>query len=87
MDSGTNKLGAIMADNCKTGSNATLVPGVKLGPHSVVGPGVLLHTDLEPSKMAMQSKQVLEIRDNPLSLDLERQQALRESLLRYAKPA
>jgi bifunctional UDP-N-acetylglucosamine pyrophosphorylase/glucosamine-1-phosphate N-acetyltransferase len=84
MDSGTDKLGVIMADDCKTGCNATLVPGVKLGPHSLVGPGVLLSQDLEPNKIALQSKQVLEIRDNVISLDRERTQQLREKLMRYS---
>jgi UDP-N-acetylglucosamine diphosphorylase / glucose-1-phosphate thymidylyltransferase / UDP-N-acetylgalactosamine diphosphorylase / glucosamine-1-phosphate N-acetyltransferase / galactosamine-1-phosphate N-acetyltransferase len=85
MDSGTKKLGVIMADNCKTGSNATLTPGVKLGPHSMVGPGVLLYTDLEPNKIALQSKQVLEVRDNPVELDPEIHRELKANLLRYAK--
>lgn len=87
MDSGTPKLGCIMADNCKTGSNATLMPGVKIGPHSLVGPGVLLFTDLEPNKLALQSKQVLEIRDNKTSLEAERREQLKEKLLNYSKPS
>ncbi|NSW56665.1 MAG: NTP transferase domain-containing protein [Armatimonadetes bacterium] len=81
MDSGTPKLGCIMADNCKTGSNTTLMPGVKIGPNSLVGPGVLLFTDLEPNKIALQDKQVLEIRDNKISLDQVRRSALRRGLL------
>lgn len=85
MDSGSNKLGAIMADNCKTGSNATLMPGVKIGPHSIVGPGVLLTGDLAPNKIALQDKQVLKIRDNPISLDGRASRQLREKLLRYNK--
>jgi bifunctional UDP-N-acetylglucosamine pyrophosphorylase/glucosamine-1-phosphate N-acetyltransferase len=81
MDSGTPKLGCIMADNCKTGSNTTLMPGVKIGPNSLVGPGVLLFTDLEPNKIALQDKQVLEIRDNKISMDQVRRSALRRGLL------
>ncbi len=84
MDSGTNKLGAIIADNCKTGSNATLMPGVKIGPHSVVGSGVILYADLEPNKIAFQSKQVLEIKDNRIELDPEKARKLKENLDKYA---
>jgi len=84
MDSGTNKLGIIMADNCKTGSNATIMPGVKVGPHSLVGPGVLLFTNLEPNKIAFQSRQVLEIKDNSMELDPEKAKQLRENLRKYA---
>ena len=86
MDSGIAKLGAIMADDCKTGSNATLMPGVKVGPHSLVGPGVLLHIDLGPSQLALQDKQVLEIRDNKISLDPKRREKLKQKLLGYEDP-
>lgn len=83
MDSGTNKLGCIMADSCKTGSNATLMPGVKVGPHSFVGPGVVLTGDLPPNQMAVLNRQSIEIRDNPMSLDPERSLELKERLLKY----
>ncbi len=86
MDSGTNKLGVIMADNCRTGSNATLSPGVKLGPHSFVGPGVLLAKDLAPNKIALQGRQMVEVRDNPVSLSPETSARLKERLLKYAEP-
>jgi UDP-N-acetylglucosamine diphosphorylase/glucosamine-1-phosphate N-acetyltransferase len=49
--SGTDKLGAIMGEACKTGCNATLMPGVKVGPHSIVGPGVVLYDDLPPDNI------------------------------------
>jgi len=51
VDSGTNKLGAIIGDNCKTGINVCLEPGVKIGPDSMVGPNVDLQEDLEPRKI------------------------------------
>ena len=51
LSSGTDKLGAIIGEDCKTGCNATLMPGVKVGPHSIVGPGVVLHEDLPPDTM------------------------------------
>ena len=48
ISSGTDKLGVIMGHGCRTGCNATLMPGVKVGPHSIVGPGVVLYDDLLP---------------------------------------
>jgi UDP-N-acetylglucosamine diphosphorylase/glucosamine-1-phosphate N-acetyltransferase len=51
VSSGTDKLGVIMGENCKTGCNATLMPGVKVGPHSIVGPGVVLYDDLAPDSI------------------------------------
>lgn len=83
MDSGCNKLGAIMADNCKTGSNATLMPGVKIGPQAIVGPGVLMANDLGPNKIALQRKDSVEIRDNPVAMGPQSSEELREKLLRY----
>ena len=53
ISSGTDKLGIIMGEECKTGCNATLMPGLKVGPHSVVGPGVVLRDDLAPDSMIL----------------------------------
>lgn len=53
MDSGRDKLGAIVGDGCKTGINVSIMPGVRIGPHSLVGPHVLLQRDLEPNSMAL----------------------------------
>jgi acetyltransferase-like isoleucine patch superfamily enzyme len=46
-----------MAEGSKTGSNATLMPGVRVGPDSIVGTGVTLHRDLPPGKMAVLRQQ------------------------------
>ena len=51
VSSGTDKLGVIMGEDCKTGCNATLMPGVEVGPHSIVGPGVVLYDDLAPDSI------------------------------------
>jgi UDP-N-acetylglucosamine diphosphorylase/glucosamine-1-phosphate N-acetyltransferase len=53
ISSGTDKLGAFLGPDCKTGCNATLMPGVKVGPHSIVGPGVLLRDDLPPDTLML----------------------------------
>lgn len=53
ISTGTDKLGVIMGEDCKTGCNATLMPGVKVGPHSIVGPGVVLQDDLAADSMIM----------------------------------
>jgi len=56
IDSGTNKLGAIIGDNCKTGINSCLEPGIKIGPQSIVGPNVDLQEDLEANKIIFVNK-------------------------------
>jgi len=37
----------------KTGVNVSIMPGVRIGPHSIVGPHVLLSRDLEPNTMLL----------------------------------
>ncbi|MGQ9530499.1 MAG: bifunctional sugar-1-phosphate nucleotidylyltransferase/acetyltransferase [Candidatus Bathycorpusculaceae bacterium] len=56
VDSGRNKLGVIAGDFCKTGINACLLPGIKIGPNSIVGPGICLQDDLEPNKIIFLDK-------------------------------
>jgi UDP-N-acetylglucosamine diphosphorylase / glucose-1-phosphate thymidylyltransferase / UDP-N-acetylgalactosamine diphosphorylase / glucosamine-1-phosphate N-acetyltransferase / galactosamine-1-phosphate N-acetyltransferase len=37
-----------VGDYCRTGVNAILMPGCRIGPYSIVGPGVVLDRDLPP---------------------------------------
>ena len=47
-----------MGDYCRTGVNAMIMPGTKIGSYSVVGPGVILNEDV-PSKTMIMAKQEL----------------------------
>lgn len=51
IDTGLDKFGMIMGDDCKTGINVSLMPGKKIGPNSIIAPGVILSEDLEPNKL------------------------------------
>jgi bifunctional UDP-N-acetylglucosamine pyrophosphorylase/glucosamine-1-phosphate N-acetyltransferase len=53
VDSGRKKLGAILGDNVKTGINALLMPGVKVGTNSWVGPNFTVHRDLPANTIAL----------------------------------
>ena len=53
VDSGRKKLGAIMGDNVKTGVNAVLMPGVKVGNDCWVGPNFMVERDLPANTMAL----------------------------------
>ena len=44
---------AYFGDFCRTGVNAIIMPGRRVGVHSVVGPGVLLHDDLPDRQLTM----------------------------------
>jgi len=58
VDSGRRKLGAVLGDNVKTGINALLMPGVKVGNNSWVGPNLVVHRDLPPNTVALLSQNV-----------------------------
>ncbi len=80
IDSGRDKLGVIMADNCKVGVNATLSPGVKIGPNNIVGPNVFLREDLEPNKIILINKESYIIKENKLDLSSGKKEELRSRL-------
>lgn len=44
---------AYFGDFCRTGVNAIIMPGRRIGVHSVVGPGVILHDDLPDRQLTM----------------------------------
>jgi UDP-N-acetylglucosamine diphosphorylase / glucose-1-phosphate thymidylyltransferase / UDP-N-acetylgalactosamine diphosphorylase / glucosamine-1-phosphate N-acetyltransferase / galactosamine-1-phosphate N-acetyltransferase len=54
----TNSGSSYLGDYSRTGVNAILMPGVKVGAYSCVGPGVLLTDDL-PSRTLVLVKQEL----------------------------
>jgi bifunctional UDP-N-acetylglucosamine pyrophosphorylase/glucosamine-1-phosphate N-acetyltransferase len=83
MDSGTNKLGAILGDHSKVGINSALAPGVKIGPYSIVGAGVNLQEDLEPGKMVLFDKKSAVVKENILTLSVEENRKLTDLLRKY----
>jgi len=82
VDSGTNKLGAIIGDNCKTGINACLEPGVKVGPQSMVGPNVDLQGDLEPETIIFVNKNSYVKTRNRIAVSSESKQQLMKKLMK-----
>ena len=82
IDSGTNKLGAIIGDNCKTGINSCLEPGVKIGPQSMVGPNVDLQEDLEPQQIILLDKKGYMKKENKITLSAESKQQLMKKLMK-----
>lgn len=80
VDSGTNKLGAIIGDNCKTGINSCMEPGVKVGPHSMVGPNVDLQDDLEPKRIIFVDKNSYVTKENRIIVSSESKKQLMKKL-------
>jgi len=82
IDSGTNKLGAIIGDNCKTGINSCLEPGVKIGPQSMVGPNVNLQENLEPQKIIFVNKDSYIKKDNNITISSKSKKCLMKKLMK-----
>jgi UDP-N-acetylglucosamine diphosphorylase/glucosamine-1-phosphate N-acetyltransferase len=77
VDTGYDKLGAIVGRGCRIGVNASLMPGVRVGSDSFVGPQVCLSQDLGANKMVLLESQY-QITDSETRLD----EAKRRELLR-----
>jgi UDP-N-acetylglucosamine diphosphorylase / glucose-1-phosphate thymidylyltransferase / UDP-N-acetylgalactosamine diphosphorylase / glucosamine-1-phosphate N-acetyltransferase / galactosamine-1-phosphate N-acetyltransferase len=61
VSTGTEYFGVIMAEDCRTGCNAVLSPGVKMGPNSILEAGVVLKHDLPANCIASRKKDNVEI--------------------------
>jgi UDP-N-acetylglucosamine diphosphorylase/glucosamine-1-phosphate N-acetyltransferase len=59
-DTGRRKIGTIMGDRVQTGINTSILPGVRIGSDSWIGPGVLLTKDV-PSGKTVLAKQATTI--------------------------
>jgi len=80
VDTGRDKMGAIIGDNCKTGINASVMPGIKIGPDSIVGSHVCLTQDLAPEKMTVRADPHYRTQPNPVKLTEAKRQELKEKL-------
>jgi UDP-N-acetylglucosamine diphosphorylase/glucosamine-1-phosphate N-acetyltransferase len=79
IDTGRDKLGAIIGDDCKTGINASVMPGVKIGPNSIVGSHICLATDLGPEKMILSEPRYRTV-PNPTEQSEAKRKELKEKL-------
>ena len=80
IDSGLDKFGAVVGNNCKTGINVSIMPGVKIGPDSVVGSHVCLTDDLAPEKMVVVVDSVQKTMRNRFKSDEERRRKAGERM-------
>jgi UDP-N-acetylglucosamine diphosphorylase/glucosamine-1-phosphate N-acetyltransferase len=78
-----DKLGVIMGENCKTGINSSMMPGVRIGPNSIIGPGVNLSEDLKPNKIVFLKEKSYEKKENKITLSVEKKKELMKKLLKY----
>jgi bifunctional UDP-N-acetylglucosamine pyrophosphorylase/glucosamine-1-phosphate N-acetyltransferase len=66
LDTGLNKLGAVIGDGARTGINVSLMPGIRLGAGCFVGPHVCLNQDLPAGKMALATGDYKVVNNPPL---------------------
>ncbi|MFO7712634.1 MAG: hypothetical protein R6V51_05450, partial [Dehalococcoidia bacterium] len=74
-----DKLGAMMGRGCRVGINAGIMPGLRIGSHSFVGPQVCLREDLQAHKTALADPGYL-VADNETALDLDKRKDLLDRL-------
>jgi NDP-sugar pyrophosphorylase family protein len=79
VDTGYDKLGAIVGRGCRIGVNASLMPGVRVGADSFVGPQVWLRQDLGANKMVL-LKSRYHVQDNETRLDEDKRRELLRKL-------
>jgi NDP-sugar pyrophosphorylase family protein len=79
VDTGYDKLGAIIGRGCRIGVNASIMPGVRVGPGCFVGPQLCLQQDLGANKMASLGSQY-QVNDNKTRLDEGKRQELLQRL-------
>jgi NDP-sugar pyrophosphorylase family protein len=79
VDTGYDKLGAIIGRGSRIGVNASLMPGVRVGSDSVVGPQVCLHRDLGANKMVLPASRY-QVTDNKTRLDEGKRRELLDKL-------
>lgn len=79
-----DKLGVIMGEDCKTGINSGTMPGVKVGPNSIIGPGVMLSEDLEPNKIILLKESSYVVKENEIKLSPEKKHELMTKLLKFS---
>jgi NDP-sugar pyrophosphorylase family protein len=80
IDTGYDKLGAIVGRGCRIGVNASFMPGVRVGPDSFVGPQICLRQDLGANKMALLESRY-RVEGNETKLDEDKRQELLRRLM------
>ena len=79
VDTGYDKLGAVVGRGSRIGVNASLMPGVRVGPGCFVGPQVCLRDDLAANKMILFEPRY-QVMDNETRLDEGKRRELLDRL-------
>jgi len=86
LDTKRDKLGVIMGEDCKTGINVSLMPGVRIGARSIIGSHVSVNQDVEPDSL-LSLPTDYKVKAKSMSISPEKRQKLkrRQEELRCAE--
>lgn len=79
IDSGRNKLGVVIGDHVRCGINTSLMPGIKIGCHTMVGAGIIVNQDISDHEFVY-SKTELVIKPNKARLDTQAREKMHKKL-------
>ena len=79
VETGYDKLGAILGRGCRIGVNASIMPGIRIGPGSFVGPQICLRQDLAADKLALPVSRY-RVSDSKIMLDESKRRELLDRL-------
>ena len=80
IDTGYDKLGAIIGSGCRIGINTNLMPGIRVGSNCLIGPHVCLTSDLLPGKKAMSVAHQYQVMENFHNPELNKRNKLLNNL-------
>ncbi len=76
VDTGRDKLGAIIGQGCRFGINASLMPGVRIGANSSIGAQVCLATDIKAGKKVLSKSRYIVLPNETEAMEDKRQNLL-----------
>lgn len=72
IDTGKNKLGAMIGNNVRIGVNTSIMPGIKIGQNSFIGAGIVVESDVEDGKFMFLKNGTLTTVDNTKQVAVSR---------------
>lgn len=79
MDSGTNKLGAVIGSGTRIGINSSTNPGVKIGKNCFVGGGMYVDKDIPDNKMVLLDQKI-KITTNKVTIGADKRKEMKKKL-------
>ncbi len=79
LETGTNKLGAVVGSGCRIGINASTNPGVKIGKNCFIGGGMYVDKDVPDNKMVLLENK-WKVVENKVNIEVANRQEFKKDL-------